>query len=177
VCDRITALSVPVIAALPGAAIGGGAELAIACDMRIAAPGASLCFKHARMGVTTAWGILPKLTSLVGHGCASRLLLAAPTIDAPEALRLGLVDAVIESGDCVAAALAWAREVALGAPLAIGELKASLRDSLGPAEALRERELARFVATWTSDDHRDAIEAFFAGRAPKWSPRSPGATR
>jgi enoyl-CoA hydratase/carnithine racemase len=169
VCDGIAELPVPVIAALPGAAIGGGAELALACDLRVADEGASLCFKHARMGVTTAWGIVPKLLSLVGHGTASRLLLAAPAVGAREALHLGLVDAVVDLGTCVAQALAWADEISQGAPLAVTGLKALLRGALRAPGEVRAQEEARFVASWASDDHREAIEAFFAARPVTWT--------
>src|SRR5208283_4813951 len=119
-------LSVPVIAALPGAAIGGGAELAVACDLRVASPRASLSFKHAHMGVTTAWGILPRLVSLSGRAAASRLLLTAQTVEAAEALRLGLFDAVSADtpGACLELAERWADDIVRGAPLAVAGMKA-----------------------------------------------------
>src|SRR5207237_7801218 len=66
VCQGLADLDVPVIAALPGAAIGGGAELAVACDLRIADDRAKICFKHVRMGLVTSWGTLPRLVQLVG---------------------------------------------------------------------------------------------------------------
>jgi enoyl-CoA hydratase/carnithine racemase len=171
VCDGIAGLSVPVIAALPGPAIGGGAELAMACDLRVADEHASLSFKHARMGVTTAWGVLAKVVAAAGHGGASRLLLAGDVVDAREALRLGLVDAVTHDGMCVEQAFRWARDVTRGAPRAVAELKALLREALGAAAPLRALERERFVATWTSDDHRDAVEAFFEDRPPRWTGR------
>jgi enoyl-CoA hydratase len=171
VCEAIAALPVPVLAALPGAAIGGGAELAVACDLRVADARASLSFKHARMAVTTAWGILPKLVGMVGHGTASRLLLAGHTVAAEEALRLGLVDAVTADGTCVERAVAWGNDVAIAAPGAVTALKALLREALGPATAYLAAERERFVATWTSPDHEDAVEAFFEGRAPRWKGR------
>ncbi len=169
VCDGLGALPQPVVAALPGAAIGGGAELAMACDLRVAAPGASVCFKHAQMGVTTAWGILPRLVATVGPAAAARLLLTARAVGADEALRLGLVDAVSggEPGACVELAEAWARDVARGAPAAVAGLKALLREATCD-EALLACERARFVATWTSADHAEAVDAFFERRAPVW---------
>jgi enoyl-CoA hydratase len=171
VCDGIAELDVPVIAALPGPAIGGGAELAVACDMRVADPDATLCFKHARMAVTTAWGVLPKLVTLVGHGTASRLLLTSQEIDAREALRIGLVDAVSERGECVATAVAWGLDIAQGAPMAVAQLKGLLRTGLSMLDEQRLLERERFVSTWTSEDHREAVEAFFASRPPKWHGR------
>jgi enoyl-CoA hydratase len=168
VCDGLAALAVPIIAALPGPAIGGGAELAMACDLRVADPRASICFKHARMGVTTAWGVLPRLAAVVGHGTASRLLLTAQSLDAAEALRVGLFDAVAEPGGCVAAALGWALDVSRGAPLAIRELKAMLRETTAAAQGVLASERRRFVATWASDDHREAVEAYFEDRPPLW---------
>jgi enoyl-CoA hydratase len=169
VCDAIARLRLPVIAALPGTAIGGGAELATACDLRVADARATVCFKHARMAVTTAWGVLPKLVGLVGHGAASRLLLAAVDVDAREALRMGLVDAVTEDGGCVDLAVAWGLEMAKGAPLAASSLKALLRQALDPAADVRTTERELFVAAWTSADHADAVEAFFASRPPRWT--------
>jgi enoyl-CoA hydratase len=170
VCEAIAKVAVPVIAALPGPAIGGGAELAVACDMRIADPRASVCFKHAHMGVTTAWGVLARLVAMMGPSAAARLLLTGQTIDAPEALRIGLVDAVSAPGECTAQALAWAADVTRGAPLAVARMKALLRSAVR-GHAVRAYEREEFVATWTSADHADAVEAFFEGRPPRWSGR------
>lgn len=171
-CEGIATLDLPVIAALPGPAIGGGAELAVACDLRVAAPGASLCFKHAHMGVTTAWGIFPRLVSIAGHGGASRALLTGQTLGAAECLHLGLVDAVSgpEPGAVLELAIAWAQDVERGAPLAVAGMKALLREAAA-SEGLLALERQRFVQTWTSSDHRDAVEAFFEKRAPRWRGR------
>ena len=172
VCDGIARLPVPVIAALPGPAVGGGAEIAVACDMRIAEVRARLSFKHARMAVTTAWGVLPRLLDLVGPGAAARLLLAGQDVDAREALRIGLVEAVCEDGACLATAMAWARDVSGGAPGAVASLKGLLRTAGGmPRQRQRARERSEFVAAWTSADHADAVDAFFEGRATKWGAR------
>jgi enoyl-CoA hydratase len=169
VCDGIAQLRVPVIAALPGPAVGGGAELAIACDLRVADSRARLSFKHARMAVTTAWGVMPKLVSMVGPGAAARLLLAGHDVDAAEALRIGLVEGVCEEGASAATAMTWAREVAKGAPRAIAGLKTLLREAAAaPRTRQRAQERSLFIAAWTDTDHREAVEAFFEGRPPRW---------
>jgi enoyl-CoA hydratase/carnithine racemase len=121
--------------------------------------------------VTSAWGVLPKLVAVVGHATASRLLLTAQTLDAPEALRVGVFDAVAGAGECVSLAVEWALDVARGAPGATGELKAMLRETVAGVPELRAGERARFVASWTSDDHREAVEAYFEGRPPVWRKR------
>jgi 1,4-dihydroxy-2-naphthoyl-CoA synthase len=78
---------------------------------------------------------------------------------------------VTEDGGCVELAVAWGLEVAKAAPLATAALKALLRDAVDPAADVRAAERARFVATWTSADHADAVEAFFERRAPEWAGR------
>jgi enoyl-CoA hydratase len=170
VCDGIAKLRVPVIAALPGPAVGGGAELAIACDLRVADTRARMSFKHARMAVTTAWGIMPKLVSMVGPGAAARLLLAGHDVGAADALRMGLVDAICDEGASVATALTWAREVAKGAPQAVAGLKALLRDAVdAPSARQRARERSLFISAWIRPDHEEAVDAFFDGRPPRWT--------
>ncbi len=172
ICDGIARLRVPVIAALTGPAVGGGAEIAVACDMRVADARAKLSFKHARMGVTTAWGVLPKLVETVGPGAAARLLLASQDVDAREALRMGLVEAVCDAGTAVETAMAWARDVAAGAPGAVASLKTLLRAAgRTPAQRQRARERSEFVRAWTSRDHAEALDAFFEGRATTWGAR------
>lgn len=171
VCRGLVSLDVPVIAALPGPAIGGGAELALACDLRIAEERAKICFKQVRMGLTTAWGTLPRLLSMVGPATASRLLLTGHEIGAMEARALRLVDYVAENGTGVAMALAWAMDVTQGSPRAVAEMKMLLREAWLADEWLRARERERFVATWLSPDHFEAVEAYFASRPPVWRSR------
>ena len=164
-CRALEELDVPVIAALPGPAYGGGAELAVACDLRIADPKAKISFKQVRMGVTTAWGTIPRLVSLCGHSTAARLLYTAHEINAVSAMAMGLVDAVSEAGGSVAASLAGASDIAQGSPRAVGSMKALLRESRIAAFS-RERE--RFVETWTGADHAEAMDAYFSRRPPVW---------
>jgi len=165
VCRALEELEVPVIAALPGPAIGGGAELAVACDLRIADMKAKISFKQVRMGVTTGWGTIPRLVSLVGHAAAARLLFTAHEIGAASAMAMGLVDAVADSNGCVPAALAWAYDIAQGSPRAVAEVKTLLRES---RQGLPSRERERFIQTWTDADHAEAMAAYFSRRPPAW---------
>jgi enoyl-CoA hydratase len=165
-CSALESLPVPVIAAIPGPAYGGGAELAMACDLRIAEPTARLSFKQVRMGVTTAWGTIGRLVATVGHASASRLLYTGHEVLAANAMAMGLVDAVCESGTCIASALAWASDIALGSPQAVAEMKALLRATRIDVGV---HERARFIATWSGPEHAQAIEAYFSRRPPPWT--------
>ncbi len=160
----------PVIAALAGPAIGGGAELAIACDMRIADARARIGFKQVRMGVTTAWGSIPRLVALVGAGTAARLLYSAHEIGAAEAKLVGLVDEVTENGQALPTALAWASEIALGSPKAIEAMKRLVRETMSSPD-VRSLERRLFVDTWSGPDHCDAALAYFERRPARWQPR------
>jgi enoyl-CoA hydratase len=171
VCTSLEQLGVPVIAALPGAAIGGGAELALACDMRIADERARISFKQARLGVTPAWGSVPRLVATVGASAAARLLFTAHEIPAAEAKAMGLVDEVSPDGTCLHFAMRWANDVCRGSPRAIALAKALLREARQTSPDLRALERERFVATWTGPDHAEAMAAFFEKRAPVWNPR------
>lgn len=147
----------PVIAALNGPAIGGGAELAIACDLRVSAPAVRVELKQVHMGVTTSWGTAARLRELVGHGLATRLLFGLRA-SAEELIERGLVDVVAEAPK--RAALEMAREIARAPASAVAAMKRLLRGS-GDLRAL-EREL--FVETWSSPEHRAAVTAWFARR-------------
>ena len=164
-CAALEGLAVPVLAAIPGPAFGGGAELALACDLRIGDPAARISFKQVRMGVTTAWGTIGRLTAVVGRSAAARLLYTAQEIPAEPALAMGLLDAVSEPGGSVALALAWGEDIARGSPAAVAEMKALLR-AARPDPGTLERE--RFVATWTGPDHKEAMDAHFGKRPAVW---------
>lgn len=165
----IADLRFPVICAMPGPAVGGGAELAIACDMRVAASGARIAFVQTRMGICTAWGTVPRLCALVGPGVAGRLLYTARSVDTGEARELGLLDDVVASGTALDTALLWAEEIAKGSPPAVAAMKRLVRattDSI--VSAVRPLERDAFVATWTGPDHAEAVEAYFERRLPRW---------
>jgi enoyl-CoA hydratase len=170
--STLAGLPFPVIAALPGPAIGGGAELAVACDMRVAATGACIAFKQVRMGVSSAWGSAGRLATLVGAGTAARLLYSGCEIAATEAKLVGLVDEVTPDGAALATALEWASEVTLASPTAVAKMKVLLRASLEGEGDLRALERRLFVETWSGADHREAVEAWFERRRPRWQPRS-----
>jgi enoyl-CoA hydratase len=165
-CGAIEALHVPVVAALAGPAFGGGAELAVACDLRVAEPHAKISFKQVRMGVTTGWGTIGRLMALVGTSTAARLLYTGHEVVAASAMAMGLVDAVVEKGGAVTQSLAWASDIALGSPVAVTEMKRLVRMTRLDVSA-QERE--RFIATWSGPDHAEAMEAYFSRRAPRWT--------
>lgn len=170
-CRGLAELPFPVVAALAGPAIGGGAELALACDMRVADLRAKISFKQVKMAVTTAWGTVPRLVSLVGPGIASRLLYTGQEVAAAEAKLLGLVDEVTENGLARTAALAWASDVAEASPTAVAAMKRLVRETAETARDVRSLERQLFVDTWSGPDHRDAVDAFFQRRAPRWVDR------
>jgi enoyl-CoA hydratase len=163
-------LRVPIVCALPGPAIGGGAELALACDLRVADARGSLSFKQVRMGVTTAWGTVPRLIALVGRGAAARLLYTASEVGVDEAWRIGLVDAVTSEGRAKSTALAWAGEIAAGSPRAVADMKRLVRATSAAHPSLRALERQAFIDTWSHADHAEAVEAHFERRRPLWTP-------
>lgn len=169
---RLEALPVPVIAALNGVAVGGGTEVALACDMRIAEPHASFTFKHARMGVTPGWGGLGRLVSLVGRGTASKLLFTAQPMDAEEALRAGLVDEVVGPKKARTRALELAEQIAENSPSAVADLKRLLSLAYRQGPALTSAEERRtFLERAHASDHTEALSAFFERRTPRFQPR------
>jgi enoyl-CoA hydratase len=170
-CRAMAELPFPVIAALSGPAIGGGAELALACDLRVADVRAKIAFKQVRMGVTTAWGTVPRLVAMIGAGAAARLLYTSHEVGAAEAKLLGLVDEVTENGLARATAMAWASDVAEGSPRAIADMKRLLRETLATARDVRALERQLFIDTWSGGDHHEAVQAYFERRAPTWENR------
>jgi enoyl-CoA hydratase len=167
--NAIAELPFPVLAALPGPAVGGGAELALACDMRIAHPRAHISFKQVRMAVTTAWGSVPRLLGLVPSGLAARLLFTSYEISAVDAHAAGLVDEVTR--DPRGTALVWAEQATFASPTAVAEMKRVLREAQATDPRVRAAERAAFTKTWSSPDHHEAVEAYFERRPPRWAAR------
>jgi enoyl-CoA hydratase/3-hydroxyacyl-CoA dehydrogenase len=154
------------IAAVNGAALGGGCELAMACDLRIAADGASFGQPEVNLGIIPGFGGTQRLPRLVGRAKALELNLLGDAIGAAEAFDHGLVNRVVPDHELLDTTLAWARKLAGQAPLAVAEIKrVSGADGLDAGIAA---EKDAFVTAFTSDDAREGIAAFLGKRAPHW---------
>jgi enoyl-CoA hydratase/carnithine racemase len=168
--QRLEALSMPVIAALAGAAIGGGTEIALACDLRIAEPHVTFTFKHAAMGVTPGWGGLGRLAATIGRGAAARALFTAQPVPAQEALRIGLIDELAAPGQARERALELARVIAANSPSTVRALKQMLRAAYGEGLPLAEEQRV-FHESTRSADHAEALAAFFEKRPARFGGR------
>ena len=161
------ALSKPIIGALNGVAAGAGASLALACDLRIAARGASLTLAFWLVGLIPDSGATWLLPRLVGSALAADMALAGRTRGAEEAERGGLASRVVDDGELPAAAHELAERVASGAPVAMALTKRALQRSLEStlAEALEYEADAQAVAGRTAD-HAEGLRAFLERRSP-----------
>jgi methylglutaconyl-CoA hydratase len=158
----------PVIAALNGAALGGGLELALACDLRVAAPSALLGLPEVSLGIIPGAGGTQRLPRVVGLARATQMILLGEKLSAEEALRIGLLNRVAEpSEDALTCALALARPFGEGAPLAAAAALEALRaaDELPLAQGLA-RERVCYERVLASADRKEALEAFAAKRKP-----------
>lgn len=167
ILDRLAALPVPVIAAMEGATRGGGCEVALACDLRIAADDATLAFAQISMAVTPGWGGAQRLFYLVGYSRAMDLLLSGRVVEADEALAMGLINRTAAPGWVLDTARTLAAELIQGPPLAIWGVKQVLRGYMTmPEDAARARERLTFGQLWGSADHAEASAAFVEKRNP-----------
>jgi enoyl-CoA hydratase/carnithine racemase len=168
----IEAYPYPVVAALNGYAIGGGLELAIACDLRIAAEGIQLGMPPAKLGVVYAHAGLNRFLTTIGAARTRELFLTGRRIDAATAERWGLVNEVVEQEQLPDAALALAAEIAACAPLSLRGNKAAIRALVARAGALDADTAAALEAdrrtAFASEDLREGLRAFGEKRAPVW---------
>ena len=160
-------LPMPVIAALNGIALGGGAEIALACDIRIMDETARIGFPEVKLGIFPGSGGIFRLPRLVGAAKAYELLYTGELIEAHEAHRIGLVNRLAPAGHALSAAVALAEMLASRPALALSLIRAGVRDSLTQTtqEAI-SRTLADSHRVFTGPDIEEGINAFFAKRAP-----------
>jgi enoyl-CoA hydratase len=167
VLDAIVAHPAPVVAAVNGPAIGAGMQLAVACDIRVAALGARLSIPGGKLGIHLSARNIWRLAQLVGQGAARDFLLGGRTVDAEEALRLGLVQYV--DGDALGSALGLAGEIAASAPLTVQGHKLAL-NLVAEAEWLGARARnqigERETAAFASNDLQEGLAAFAEKRTP-----------
>lgn len=162
----------PIIAAVRGYALGGGLELALACDIRIAAADARLGLTEIDLAIIPGGGGTQRLPRLVGRGKALEMILTGARVDAAEALRLGLVERVVEPVATLPAALELARALAAKAPVALRYAKEAVVKGLELplADGLRlENDLATILRT--TEDRLEGARAFLEKRRPRWSGR------
>jgi enoyl-CoA hydratase len=169
VYETVGDASIPVIARINGHALGGGCELAQACDVRIARAGAKLGQPEINLGLIPGGGGTQRLARLVGEGQAMRLVLSGELIDAEEAREIGLVDEVAAEDDLDEAVYDLAESMAEKSPIALefGKKAVKAGSRMGLEEGL-EYESELFVQLFATDDKDEGITAFLESREPEF---------
>ncbi|MEG0309844.1 MAG: enoyl-CoA hydratase-related protein [Eubacterium sp.] len=162
---KIETLPIPVIAAVNGFALGGGCELSMSCDIRLASENALFGQPEAGLGITAGFGGTQRLARLIPVGKAKEMLYACSNVKAPEALQLGLVNAVYPADELMPAALKLAGKIASNAPIAVRNTKKAINEGLqvdmDQAIAL---EAVEFGGCFESEDQKEGMAAFLEKR-------------
>jgi len=165
VANAIEELPKPVIAAVNGFAIGGGSEVALACDIRLAADNAQFAQPEVSLGIPPGWGATQRLPRVVGPEIAAELIFTGRRIKADEALRIGLVSAVYPADRLLPEALRLATAIAANSPRAVTAAKQAMALSrAGNPSAGLDAEAALFAASFGSADQREGMRAFLEKR-------------
>jgi enoyl-CoA hydratase len=160
----------PVIACINGFALGGGCELALACTLRIASSTARLGQPEVKIGIIPGYGGTQRLPRLIGKGAALKMILTGEAVSAPEALRLGLVDEVVEPGQLLSRAEQIAQTIAAMAPLAVRDSIRAVNSGYDlPLASALELEASLFGLACSTSDKAEGARAFLEKRAPNWS--------
>lgn len=163
--DRIPGLPFPVVAVVNGHAIGGGAEVAIACDYRLAADDVRIGFTQATLGLMPAWGGIERLVQAVGRGRALHLLTTGRTIEAAEALRIGLFEEVVPRSQLDDRVDALAEELTRVPGAVLAGIKRAAEAAFPYARPeLAEQATGDFARAWTDDAHWEALDRAQARR-------------
>ncbi len=170
-CARLLeSMPKPTIAAVNGFALGGGCELALACDLRYASSTAKLGQPEINLGIIPGWGGTQRLARICGIGLAKELILTGRTVDADEALRRGLVNAVFEPGELLGKTLETARLLASRSPLALAYAKEAVNLALqGAQEANLTQEATFFALLFSSGDAKEGMAAFVEKRDARFT--------
>jgi enoyl-CoA hydratase/carnithine racemase len=172
--DAVSAHPYPVVAAIAGPCLGGGLELAVRCDLRIAAEGATLGMPPAKLGLIYGHTGLRRFIEAIGVARTKELFLTGRVLPAERAERIGLVHEVVADGEIESAAISLASEIAANAPLASRGNKRAIETlaSFPRLTAEQERELVELRrASFGSEDLREGIRAFAEKREPRWRGR------
>jgi enoyl-CoA hydratase len=172
-CGRLLeTMAKPTIAAINGYALGGGLELALACDLRVAASTAKLGQPEIDLGILPGWGGSIRLARTTTLGFAKALIYTGRPVDAAEALEHGLVNAVFEPGELMERTRELAEGLASKSPLALAYAKEALNHALqGDHRANLELEARLFAMMFSSEDQKEGMAAFIEKREPRFSGR------
>ncbi|MFL0808165.1 MAG: enoyl-CoA hydratase [Oceanobacter sp.] len=160
------------IAAINGFAMGGGLEVALACDIRVAEEQAQMALPEAKVGLLPCAGGTQNLTMLVGEGWAKRMILCGERVKAPLAKEIGLVEELVEPGQAFERAMAMAKMVEQQSPTAVAACKQLIQNNRTRSwndGLILEREL--FVDLFHTEDQKEGVNAFLEKRAPEWKNR------
>lgn len=161
VFDKIEDLEIPTIAAINGFALGGGCELAMACDIRIAGENAKLGQPEVNLGIIPGYGGTQRLPRLVGMGKAKELILSGDAIEAREAYRIGLVDILVPTGEVLSRALKLAAKIQEKGPLAVRAAKKAINQGIEqPLKDGLELEAVLFKGLCATEDQKEGAKAF-----------------
>jgi len=168
--NKIESFSKPVIAAVNGICVGGGNELAMSCDIRIAAESAKFGQPEVNLGIIPGWGGTQRLPRLVGKGRALEMMLTGDLVKADDAQRYGLVNKVVPDNEVLTLARNLARKLSMGAPLAMRFIKQATNVGLGQgAAAGLNAEEQSFEQIFASADAKEGVAAFLGKRRPKFT--------
>lgn len=169
VFNALAQLKQPVIAAIDGFTLGGGLELALACDIRIASKGSQFGFPEVKLGIIPGYGGTQRLPRLIGQGKAMKLILSGDFITAEDAYRCGLIEEVVE-GDVLGKAVELAEVIASRGPLAIQKAKEAVVNGLGTTlEKGLDIEAKLFGECCDTSDKNEGVSAFIEKREPNFT--------
>ena len=171
VADRLESLRVPVVAAINGVCVGGGCELALACDVRVCAASARIGLPEVTLGIVPGWGGSQRLARLVGVGLATEMILTGSPVDSDVALRHGLVTHVHPPEELHERAIGLAGELASRPPLALAAARELIRGAAGHAAAGLAHERDAFGLVFASEDAAEGVAAFLDKRSAQFRGR------
>jgi enoyl-CoA hydratase len=159
----------PTLAAINGLALGGGCELALACDLRYAAATAKIGQPEINLGLIPGWGGSQRIARVSGIGFAKELILTGRAVDAEEARARGLVNAVFEPGELMAKTMETARTLAAKSPVALAHAKEAANLALqGGQDTNLTQEASFFALLFSTDDAKEGMAAFIEKREPRF---------
>jgi enoyl-CoA hydratase/carnithine racemase len=169
VFHHLEGLSIPTVAAIQGAALAGGCELALHCDMRIAAENARLGMPLARIGLSPPFNFTRKLIEIIGAPYTCQLLFTADALDGRRAYEIGMVNEVVPDAELDNAVNALMQKVAANAPLSLRAMKATIRRCMSGAFDAGHEDIEKLIATVVrSQDSKEGSRAFLEKRKPVW---------